>query len=153
MNKIIVGVGAGVAVGFLLGYVSVSSNLHTAHNNHSNHEHHAHAQMTVSGDTPAPSLSVAAIPDTKDGFNLHVMTEHFRFSPEGVNGNVLQNEGHAHIYINDDKIARLYGDWFHLGADLFSPGSNEIKVTLNANDHSEWAVAGESISQTVTVTK
>jgi hypothetical protein len=43
-------------------------------------------------------------------------------------------EGHAHLYIDNVKRARLYGTWFHL-EDL-EPGKHIIRVTLNANNHS-----------------
>lgn len=65
--------------------------------------------------------------------------------PEGNNSNVnpfveikctgkdKNGEGHAHIYIDDVKIGRVYGEWYHLAtANLnLSPGSHVVRVDLN----------------------
>ncbi len=99
------------------------------------------------------SISFSAIKDTKDGYNLHVMTNNYKWTPETVNTKPIQGEGHAHVYVNDVKVARLYGDWFHVPGTFFKTGENEIKVTLNANDHSEWGKNGKVIESVVTVTK
>lgn len=58
-------------------------------------------------------------------------------------------EGHAHLYVDGQKIARLYGKWYHI--EELSPGQHEITVTLNANDHREYAVNGENISTSTIV--
>ena len=51
------------------------------------------------------------------------------------------NEGHAHIYVNDVKY-RHYSPYFHLSNNLLKKGENEIKVTLNSNDHSHLMANG-----------
>ena len=79
--------------------------------------------------------------------NLHIMTTGFVFAPEQVNGPVTPGTGHAHIYVNGTKIARAYSAWFHLG-DL--PAGATIRVTLNANDHSHWAVDGTPLIEEIT---
>lgn len=43
----------------------------------------------------------------------------------------------------------MYGPWHHIGA--MDAGANEVKVTLNANDHRPFAVAGAPVATTVTV--
>ena len=55
----------------------------------------------------------------------------------------------AHLYINGEKVARLYGPWYHIA--YLEPGKNEILVTLNANNHGEYLHDGEVIADTVTV--
>ncbi len=46
-------------------------------------------------------------------------------------------------------MSRLYGEWFHIRE--LSHGKNEIKVTLNNNNHKEYAVDGQSIQDIVEV--
>jgi copper(I)-binding protein len=117
------------------------------------HQHgqgHGHHQiLDLPADDDAPSLSLAAEPDAAGGWNLHVMTENFRFAPENVNSDHQAGEGHAHLYVDGKKVARLYGPWYHLGKLM--PGRHELKVTLNANDHRPLAVDGAPLAAVVTV--
>ena len=96
------------------------------------------------------SVDFEAEPDPTGGVNLEIMTEGFEFTPENVNGENEDGEGHAHLYIDGEKWGRLYGEWFHLtGLD---EGEHEIMVTLNANDHSDLVDEdGEMIAATKTV--
>lgn len=112
---------------------------------------HSHASMLYSVDAEdAPTVDVMVAKDAKSGFNVHVMTNNFRFAPENVNGENVLGEGHAHLYVDGVKISRLYGNYFHYDAEF--EGEKTFKVTLNANDHSEYAVDGEPISAEKVVT-
>ncbi|XDZ66007.1 hypothetical protein AB8880_01025 [Alphaproteobacteria bacterium LSUCC0684] len=51
--------------------------------------------------------------------------------------------------MNGIKLGRIYGDWYHV-ANLPS-GSNEVSVSLYANDHSGLSLGGSKITSTVTV--
>ena len=95
---------------------------------------HSHKHARIEATAPYPTLDVDLIKDTKDGYNLIIQTTNFKFAPENVNQANNGNEGHAHIYINDVKY-RQYSPYFHLSNNLLEKGENEIKVTLNANDH------------------
>lgn len=119
----------------------------------SEHEMHDHSMLEVDQEQPIPSVKLEVFKDEKDGYNIHLITTNFTFTPETVNEKAVANSGHAHIYVNGDKLARLYGDWFNLSAKDLSEGENLIEVTLNANDHGEWVLNGEHISDSVTVTK
>ncbi len=112
-----------------------------------------HPMTEVGPNTPAPTVAIQAIKDSKDGYNVRVRTTNFTFTPEAVGTGAEPNKGHAHLYVNGVKIARLYGEWFNIGNSLLADGDNEILVTLNANDHSEWAQNGQHISATVMVRK
>ena len=114
---------------------------------------HQHPPRNVAVDAPLPSVTHLVFPDAMDGYNVQIMPLNFTFTPAAINRAVRDNEGHAHIYVNGIKIARVYGRWVHLPFALFQPGENEVRVTLNANDHSEWAINGEPISSTVKVVR
>ena len=77
------------------------------------------------------------------GWNIHVTTKNFRFSPENINKEPIEGEGHAHLYVDGKKISRLYNAWFHLSN--LSPGSHTLRVTLNANNHAELVLNGKNI--------
>jgi hypothetical protein len=87
------------------------------------------------------------------GWNLELITTNFRFAPEHVGTAVLPSEGHAHLYIDGVKIGRIYGPWYNLPPTLFKgAGDHEIRVTLNANDHSDLESNGMVIQSIVRVT-
>lgn len=114
---------------------------------------HTHASLEVDPQTQPPTLAIDVLSDVKDGYNLHLITTNYTFTPENVNKAPVQNEGHAHLYVNGVKKARLYGEWFSIHSSDLLPGENLIEVTLNANDHSEWSVGGSHIYASAVVTK
>lgn len=112
-----------------------------------------HPMLEIDQTKPIPSLSIEVTPDSKDGYNIHLLTKNYKFTPQDVGGKATANEGHAHLYVNGVKVARLYGEWFNLSTGALKAGDNTIEVTLNANDHSEWVVLGKHIKATATVLK
>jgi hypothetical protein len=118
------------------------------HHNHG--EHGDHQTVSVLNDGSAPSLSVILHPDAVAGWNLELQTKNFSFSPETVNQANVPNSGHAHVYVDGIKLARVYGPWFHIPAQ--PTGLHTIAVELNANDHSPFAVAGNPVRVELKVT-
>lgn len=154
MNKgivSIIGIGVGIGIGYML--FSGAPATEKEGMEMMEGEHMDHAMLEVDTTKPIPSVTLEAIPDAKDGYNVHLTLTNFAFVPEKINQDPVANEGHAHLYVNGVKRARIYGTWFHIGANELKAGENTIKVTLNANDHSEWVLAGEHIAASVTVTK
>lgn len=90
--------------------------------------------------------------DRMGGWNIHLLTQRFRFAPAHASEKARGGEGHAHLYIDGEKYTRLYGPWFYLPDDVLSPGAHTLKVTLNANDHTAWAVDGEPVQAATRVT-
>jgi len=101
---------------------------------------HQHGLAAVDPAQPIPSLVLELQPDAMDGYNLHLAARHYRFTPDQTNQKNVNGQGHAHLYINGQKIKRLYGPWEHLSSKLFQPGESQLAVTLNANDHAVWLV-------------
>lgn len=112
---------------------------------------HMHPAREVGDGQPVPTVTHLVFPDMMDGYNVQILTQNFRFTPASINRDVVENEGHAHLYVNGKKIARLYSNWVHVPSSLLAPGRNTVSVTLNANDHSDWAVEGVPIASSVPV--
>ena len=55
-----------------------------------------------------------------------------------------------HLYIDGNKIARIYGEWYHL--DELPEDAQMISVGLYANNHQPLAVDGVAITDMVMVT-
>ena len=98
----------------------------------------------------AMSVSVEAVADSVSGINVHVMPLGFTFAPESVNGENVDGEGHARVYVDGVKISRVYTPWLYLGE--VEPGEHEIRVILNANSHGEYTYGDEKVEATTHIT-
>lgn len=121
------------------------------HSRHFNHEHSESHSLIEVNPLLVPEVSVHAIEDEKSGWNLVVETSNFTFTPENTNRRTVMNEGHAHIFVNGDKLGRLYGNYYHLSD--FPPGEYEITVSLTSNEHSTFAVGGKAIVARAMITQ
>jgi|GEM_PF-397640 len=110
---------------------------------------YSHGVYEVSAEE-APKIELIVTEDTKSGYNIKIAATDFIFTPESVNGENVIGEGHAHLYVDGQKVGRLYSPYYHYDGDF--EGTKEFRVTLNANDHSEYTVDGEVITSTVQVT-
>ena len=95
------------------------------------------------------SVQIVATPDAGTGVNIELVTTGFTFAPQSVNGDHVDGEGHAHVYVDDVKITRLYGPYYHL--DNIDPGERTISVILNANTHQVYAVGDEIVEASTMV--
>ena len=105
--------------------------------------------IETAGLSSIPSVELFIEKDGHSGWNLFLATENFEFSPEHCGEEHMMGYGHAHLYINDQKVARLYSPWYHL-ADL-DPGTYEFRVSLNGNNHGLYTHNGQDISALATV--
>ncbi|MGB1252197.1 MAG: DoxX family membrane protein [Candidatus Promineifilaceae bacterium] len=103
--------------------------------------------LTNSAEIPT-FTTLEAIPDMGNGYNLHAAIDNWAFTPAALGTPSIPNEGHAHVYLNGEKVTRMYGDWISLGA--LAPGTYQVVVTLNGNDHREFVVDGRVISAETT---
>lgn len=157
-SKLVISIIVALLVGIGGGYV-VSHQMNTAKEPNevgtSQHEHmkmdgkeemnHSHEMFMVKKDE-APTIALSVEEDAKSGWNVKIDTTKFIFTPDDVNGDNVVGEGHAHLYVDGEKVARLYGPYFHY--DETFEGAKTFKVTLNANDHSEYVLDGEVIAAT-----
>lgn len=152
----------GLVLGGGLGFAIAAGNGITL-NGH-DHAHPAHHHGTAGHDrdhaalTPldlpsgpqAPALRIALTPDRDAGWTLQVQADRFRFAPERAGDDPRAGEGHAHLYVNGAKTARLYGEWTHLEA--LPRGEATVTVALYGNDHRPIHVDGLPVADSVTLT-
>ncbi len=96
-------------------------------------------------DAPSLDLQVFALAD--GSYNIQLQTSSFSFTPQNIDMAPVNGEGHAHLYVDGVKLARLYGEWHHLPA--LPPGAQTLTVALYANNHQAFAVNGKLISASV----
>jgi hypothetical protein len=143
----IIGLAFGSAFGILIsGHVAMPAHDHAGHSD-AMHDHDALTAWPA--DTPSPHLMLKLHPDGPTSRNLQIITHGFTWTPEEVNGPITPG-GHAHVYVNGEKISRAYGEWLHL-AQIPEQGPITIRVTLNANDHTGWSIDGQPLAAEITV--
>lgn len=125
---------------------------HSSDTHADTHGADAHAAMSHEPLESEIPVIVAIETDVEDGggVNVHIGTRLWNWAPHNVNGAHIPGEGHAHIYVDGEKLNRVYGPYYHIPA--LSPGDHEIRVTLNANSHNDLTLNGEPIEATTTVT-
>ncbi|NER48333.1 MAG: hypothetical protein F6J92_16850 [Symploca sp. SIO1A3] len=124
-----------------------------AHNHHHHDggmngekEGHSHGTREITRGQPVPTVDLIVHEDTMKGWNLEIKVSNFKFAPENANKEHISGEGHAHLYINNQKITRLYSNWFYL--DNLEPGRHKITVTLNSNSHEDLVYNNQVIADT-----
>ncbi|MBA4495381.1 ZIP family metal transporter [Paenactinomyces guangxiensis] len=115
----------------------------------SHQHHHAVQPVVIPNGTVPPAVSLQVKKDSESGWNIHIQTKHFRFAPEHLNEPTRMGEGHAHLYVNGKKAARLYSPWYHL--QELAPGTHEIRVELNSNQHAPFVYQGKKIEASATI--
>jgi hypothetical protein len=108
----------------------------------------AHPRYEVPAGEAVPSVMLHASKDLNGGWNIHLMTENFTFTPENSGNQDVPAEGHAHLFLNGKKIARVYGNWFHAS---IPKGKNKLKVNLTTNSHKDYYSNGKPIEHEVEI--
>lgn len=136
-----------IFIGLTLSFSSLAIvNADTKHHQDHHHQDHHHKTMEILPGQPVPAVDLIVHKDKKKGWNLEVKVSNFRFAPESINGKSQMGEGHGHLYINGQKITRLYSSWYYL--ENLQPGENKITVSLNANSHEQLVHNGKMIADT-----
>lgn len=147
----------GLTFGAAGGFVYAAANGFTLDgHDHSDPAYHGSTDHAEAHDTPldlaltdVPTLAIEVTRDPMSGYNLHVKVDGFAFAPAAASTSHINGQGHAHVYVNGVKLARLYSPWMHL--DVLPAGNVEIAVTLNTNDHRPLATSGAPITAKTTI--
>lgn len=136
-----------------MGVVNNSQKDHSGHGDHGavGHDHsgHSHGALEVADKDQIPTVTLTVLKDPMSGWNAKVVIEHFRFAPENASQDHIAGQGHGHLYIDDVKINRLYGDWYRLGK--LTAGSHTVMVSLSSNDHRDLTHNGQVIADSVSI--
>ena len=141
----VIGLVFGVGGGFLAaGGVTPAPHDHA---NHANGEHDHSALQAWDGASPDLRLAFTRAPDDA-GVNLQILTKGFVWAPDRVDSPSMPGTGHAHIYVNGEKIMRAYGPWTHVP---IVPHDAVVQVILSTNDHETWAINDAAITADVVI--
>ena len=104
---------------------------------------HHHQTVMIKEGQPVPNIDLVVYEDEVKGWNLEIQLNNFQLTPQDVNSDNQPNQGHAHLFVNDKKITRIYGNWYYL--ETLPVGSNKVKVILNTNGHESLMYQGKII--------
>lgn len=99
---------------------------------------------------PVPTLALAHDVRADGRVALTLRVRNFRFDEAAADGTHVPGTGHAHLYIDGEKIGRIYGR-AHVTPAL-APGRHRIEVVLNTNDHRAYAADGAPIAAAISAT-
>ena len=139
---ILLGNGTGQAEWGRVGEVQLADQSHGGQG-HGSGMGHDHEPMEIPEGQPVPSVDLVVHPDGVSGWNLEVKVSNFRFAPENASGQGRPGEGHAHLYVNGEKVTRIYGNWYYL--KTLPPGEHQLRVGLSTNDHKDLVHRGQPI--------
>ncbi|MGB5757706.1 MAG: hypothetical protein WBM50_12395 [Acidimicrobiales bacterium] len=97
----------------------------------------------------APTIDVSITEDPKSGWNLFADVSNLTFAPEHVGSEPVDGEGHLHLYIDGEKVTRLYGPWWHIPS--LEAGTHQIMVEVSGNDHAPYGSNGKAITAMATI--
>lgn len=122
---------------------------------------HSHMPIELPEHALKIALSISVERDSMSGYNLTIHTQNYHFSPPPVDMTMMDMMsadidplthsaiGHAHLYVNGDKIQRVYGKFVHLPANLFKDGINSISISLNNHGHMYWTIDDKQVIATL----
>ena len=120
-----------------------------AGNSHGGHDHNGGTSPELIASAAPVSVRISADVEDNGGVNVRIMADGWRWAPELVDQEHTPGAGHGHIYVDGEKIARVFGSDYHIGE--LTPGRHEIRVTLNTNNHGELTYNGQKVEAITTV--
>lgn len=106
------------------------------------HEAGGHgASQELTEGVPVPTIAIEVAADPVEGWNLRIRTTDFLIVPENVSTAHVDGEGHMHLYVDGEKLSRIYGEWHHITG--LAAGRHDVRVELSSNNHSALSVGGE----------
>lgn len=104
---------------------------------------HGAMMHRVGVDEPQPTLTLDVEPLEGGAYRILLDAQDFTFAPEAMDGPHAPGEGHAHLYLNGVKLARVVRSEYQLGA--LPSGRHTLRATLNTNDHRTYVVDGAAV--------
>lgn len=95
-----------------------------------------HIEMAGYGASPEVDLTLKRGEDNT--YIVVIDTDNFMWADESEEDRLRLGEGHAHIYVNGNKVASTYASEFTLPE--LDQGVHEVTVSLVAGDHREYAL-------------
>ncbi|KGJ91702.1 hypothetical protein GAB14E_3184 [Colwellia psychrerythraea] len=121
------------------------------------HTHSNHSQLIeLPSIKKVPSIDIYSEKDAVNGYNIKLEVKNYLLESPNNTDNVHSTNivnGHAHLYINDTKVMRIYGNSFHVPENALLLNTNKLEVTLNNHHHQTWSANGKPIKDIIFIKK
>ena len=113
------------------------------------HSHDEGAVLEVNADAPIPLVDIALTETDDPGlFDLAVTLTNFTITPDNLDGDPVDNEGHLHLYLDGERVGRFFDVDYQVE---IPEGEHLVEVELSSNSHLAYALDGEPIRASATV--
>ncbi|MEO1524153.1 MAG: YHYH protein [Planctomycetota bacterium] len=112
------------------------------------HGDHSHSGVVQWLGHTAPRLHLGAS-TSESGLTISFEVTPFDLSEDAVDGPHFDGQGHLHLYVNGEKVSRIFGGTYEL-TDL-DGDHHVITADMNSNDHRTYLYHGEKIETTIEV--
>ncbi|WP_096202593.1 hypothetical protein [Bacillus sp. FJAT-45350] len=135
---------------FMIIFSFVAVLLHLHHENSHFTSGHMHVGYEIPEEVVVPVIDGEIRQNDKGMWFIMLNTKHFTFMPEKVgHEDIDYHEGHAHLYINNQKVDSVFGNYYSLGR--LEEGTYDIKVSLNTHNHRPFIYNGNEIAFTESI--
>ena len=118
----------------------------------------AHPVEPLAPNTLVPSVRFKIIEDSMDGYNIVIDLDNFNMTIplEDAADSLTTNEGemmsgHLHLYINSEKMMRVYGPAIHVPASWLNEGINTVTLSVNNHRHGTFTHQDKEVQSTAII--
>jgi len=118
----------------------------------------AHPMEPLSVNVQVPSVRFKIIEDSMDGYNVVIELDDFNMMVplEDAADSLTTREGtimsgHLHLYINSEKMMRVYGPAIHVPASWLNEGINTVTLSVNNHRHGTFTHQGIEVQSTAII--
>lgn len=145
-----------IVVACVLGYFSCT--VFAEHPANSGLAEMTHPVEPLSANVQVPSVHFTIIEDSMDGYNVVIELDGFNMtlpledaadSLTTRAGTIMS--GHLHLYINSEKMMRVYGRAIHVPASWLNEGLNTVTLSVNNHRHGTFTHQGIEVQSTAII--
>ncbi len=111
------------------------------------HTHGNASDVEIADHAILPEVGLELDGNATDGYRVRVTATNFVFAPEHINSAHIFGEGHAHLHLDGERIATVFGEWYDL--PTLEPGTYELSATLQTNLHASYTHHGVPIGAAI----
>lgn len=117
-----------------------------------------HPLEPLAANVLVPSVRFKIMEDNMDGYNIIVALDNFDMavpldssvdSLTTSNGEIMS--GHLHLYVNGEKMMRVYGSAIHVPVSWLNEGINTITLSMNNHRHGTFTHQDKEIQSTAII--
>ena len=118
----------------------------------------AHPVEPLAENVLVPSVRFNITEDSMDGYNIIMELDNFNLTAplDGAADSLTTSagemmSGHLHLYINGEKMMRVYGPAIHVPASWLKEGINTVTLSVNNHLHGTFTYQDKEVQSTAII--